>query len=278
MIDIDFFCPRWGFETIEWEVFLRRVKRAGYAGIEWFPFGENCDHHKVIELLGKYQLRYCIVMTVTQHFKNFNDYALKLKNDLLLLAAVGGKNFPPLFISAQTGREYFTHEQVFTILKLCSEVEKNTGIAIYQETHRNKWSYAAHVVYPVLKEHKKLRLTLDVSHWFCVSESYLEDQQTALQLAVGRASHIHARVGHTQGPQVLDPALKQYQPALQAHLKIWDAYVASAITDNKKYCTITPEFGPPPYMATKKNSSGAIEEQWRLNLWMKNFLEKRYSK
>lgn len=278
MINIDFFCPRWGFESVDWKVFLRRVKRAGYAGIEWFPFGENCEYDKVIELLNKYQLRYCIVMTVIEPFRSIGDYVLKLKNDLLFLAGIGGNEFSPLFISAQTGRDFFTASEINVVLKACWEIEKKTGVSIYQETHRNKWSYAAHVVYPVLKEHKRLRLTLDASHWFCVSESYLEDQQPAVQLAIERTSHIHARVGFTQGPQVLHPALKQYQPALQQHLKIWDAYIALTIKNNKKNCTITPEFGPPPYMTTKNNSLRAMEEQWRLNLWMKNFLEKRYSK
>lgn len=277
MLRIDFFCPRWGFETVDWNVFLRRVKRAGYAGIEWFPFGEKCDHQHVLSLLKKFKLEFCIVMTVTEPYKNINDYIINLKRDLYKLATIGGNNCAPLFITAQTGREYFTIEDVDACLKACSEVSEKTGIEIFQETHRNKWSYASHVVYDGLKRNKNVELTLDVSHWFCVSESYLEDQQAAVHLALKRTRHIHARVGSTQGPQVFDPALTYYRHTLTEHLKIWDEYVKSTFL-KKERCTITPEFGPPPYMQIRKSISRIIEEQWRLNLWMKDFLQKRYSK
>lgn len=273
---IDFFCPRWGFEAVDWEVFLRRVKRAGYIGIEWFPFGEECDHVRVVELLKNYNLQHCIVMTVKEPFSDIDTYLKKLTRDLSYLSELGSVDMQPQFISAQVGREFFAENDIDRSLKACFEVEQKCGVKIYQETHRNKWPYAAHVVHPVLERHPGLPLTLDISHWFCVSESYLEDQQKAVQLAIERTSHIHARVGSTQGPQVLDPALKQFEQALQEHLKVWDYYVMLKNVKVER-CTITPEFGPPPYMVTKRQSSSAREEQWRLNLWMKELLEDRYS-
>jgi hypothetical protein len=41
------------------------------------------------------------------------------------------------------------------------------------------------------------------------------------------------------------------------------------------FCTITPEFGPPPYLVQGNREISLTEEQWRLNLWMKHFLQKR---
>ena len=119
-------------------------------------------------------------------------------------------------------------------------------------------------------------LTLDVSHWFCVSESYLEDQSLALQKSIEHTRHIHARVGHTEGPQVWDPLAPEYADALQAHLNVWDKCMERRIKDDAKYCTITPEFGPPPYMVFANRKGSPEQEQWRLNKWMKNLLEKRY--
>jgi len=273
---IKFFCPRWGFETIPWETFLSNVKESGYAGIEWFPYGEKVDYEKVIGLLQRYQLDFCIVMTVLQDYQQIEDYLAALRNQLFELAAIGNAEYKPLHITAQTGREYFTTEQVEKCLLCCKEVSEKTGIAIYQETHRNKWAYAAHVVHPFLEKHRDLLLTLDISHWFCVSESYLKDQQTAVANAIQHARHIHARVGHTQGPQVYEPSAPEYAEALEAHLEIWDKWIQTRLSEGTVNCTITPEFGPPPYMVFGNRKGSPHEEQWRVNYWMKSLLEKRY--
>jgi hypothetical protein len=275
-MNLSFFCPRWGFERIPWETFLTNVKEAGYAGIEWFPYSEKIDYQKVIRGLQQQQLEFCIVMTVVQYYERFDDYISALKKQLLDLCNVRNGDYAPLHITAQTGREYFTADQIEKCLACCAEVSRQTGIPIYQETHRNKWAYAAHAVLPVLEKHPDLLLTLDVSHWFCVSESYLQDQQVVVQKAIRQAHHIHARVGHTQGPQVYEPSAPEYAEALEAHLKIWDQWIQLRREDGAARCTITPEFGPPPYMVFANRKGSPEEEQWRLNIWMKSFLEKRY--
>ncbi|MBZ4189508.1 sugar phosphate isomerase/epimerase [Niabella sp. 3A5MI-3] len=257
---------------------MTEVKKAGYAGIEWFPFGEPGDPRNVLALLEEMELDFAIVMQVTGVYSGFETYTAALKNDLLKLAALRTAGKQPLFISVQCGREYFTAAQVLECLAICEAVSAATGTAIYQETHRNKWSYGAHTVYPVLKQQPDLRLTLDVSHWFCVSESYLEDQQEAVLAAVQQTSHVHARVGHTEGPQVFNPALPEYAAALHEHLKIWDRWVAFRKQQGFAESTITPEFGPPPYLVPASRDIDLQQEQWGLNLWMKNLLNERYNK
>ena len=275
-MQIKFFCPRWGFEHIPWQQFLADVKAAGYAGIEWYPFGEETDYAEVLKWLQHYQLEFSIVMTVYNAPVDAEAYFIALEQQLLQLCGIRKKQLVPLFISAQTGREYFTAAQIERCLGICKQVHLQTQVPVYQETHRNKWSYAAHAVYPVLQQHKDLPLTFDVSHWFCVSESYLEDQQPAVELAIQHARHIHARVGHIEGPQVFDPALPEYTHALEQHLNIWDKWIAQRKQNGDAYCTITPEFGPPPYMVVGNRQEKQHELQWRINLWMKSFLEKRY--
>ncbi|AHF16112.1 sugar phosphate isomerase/epimerase family protein [Niabella soli] len=277
-MEIKFLCPRWGSEQVAWTLFLKEVKDAGYAGIEWFPFGEPFDAEDVLGLLEKFDLDFSIVMQVAQPYRNVNSYLKDLEKDLRRLATISSAGKRPLFISVQGGREFFTNEQIVACLDVCEKVAQETGIKICQETHRNKWSYAAHTVYPLLLQTPELALTLDVSHWFCVSESYLEDQQEAVQAAIKQTFHLHARVGHTEGPQVFDPALPEYAAALTAHLKIWDEWVDYCRGQGRKQITITPEFGPPPYMVPANRTTDLREEQWRLNLWMKNFLNERYNK
>lgn len=274
---IEFFCPRWGAEQLPWPEFLQQVQDAGYAGIEWFPYGEQCDHDEVIALLQAKGLKWCIVTAVINMPAGFDAYLQELRKQLTSLAAMGKGVWPPLFISTQTGREYFTEEQTGHCLEVCREVSLGTGIAIHQETHRNKWSYAAHVVNPILEKFPDTLLTFDISHWFCVSESYLEDQQPAVQMAITHARHIHARVGHKEGPQVYEPSSPEYADALKAHLAVWDEYIKQRKEAGATSCTITPEFGPPPYLVFANRSGTPQQEQWRVNLWMKNFLQLRYS-
>jgi sugar phosphate isomerase/epimerase len=273
---IKFFCPRWGFENIPWEIFLADVKAEGYAGIEWFPYSKKENYEEVINLLQHYQLEFCIVMTVAEHYDKFENYLSALKSQLLDLSAIRNGELHPLHISAQTGREYFTEQQIEECLECCAVASRQTGIPVYQETHRNKWTYAAHIVHPFLEKHADLMLTLDVSHWFCVSESYLEDQSKAVQKAIKHTRHIHARVGHTEGPQAWEPAAPEYAEALEAHLQIWDKWIETRMKDGAIQCTITPEFGPPPYMVFANREGSPQHEQWRLNSWMKSLLQSRY--
>lgn len=274
---IDFLCPRWGSEQIPWPEFLHSVQQAGYAGIEWFPFGEEADHEAVIGQLSKLGLKWSIVMAVVPAPTDFAAYTTALRAQLTALTRLGKDTHPPLFISAQTGREFFSTTQTRECLGICAAVSRQSGIPIYQETHRNKWSFAAHVVAPVLELYPDTLLTLDLSHWFCVSESYLEDQQTAVAKALEHTRHIHARVGHTEGPQVWEPASAEYAEALNAHLAIWDRFIQLRRNAGDTHCTITPEFGPPPYLVLANRKGTPQQEQWRLNLWMKNLLQQRYA-
>jgi len=274
---IKFFCPRWGFEHIGWPEFLAEVKAAGYDGIEWYPYAEQVDYAEVLQWLQHYQLEFSIVMTVFNAPVGADEYLLALRAQLTELCNIRNDTFGPLFISAQTGREYYTAEQTDACLEVAKHVQLQTQVPVYQETHRNKWSFAAHTTFPVLQRHQELLITFDVSHWFCVSESYLEDQQAAVSLAVERARHIHARVGHIEGPQVFDPALPEYKTALDEHLVIWDRWIDQRKASGITWCSVTPEFGAPPYLVVGNRQEQPHEIQWRINLWMKDLLKQRWS-
>lgn len=101
---IEFFCPRWGSEQLPWPEFLQQVQEAGYAGIEWFPYGEPCDHDEVIALLKAKGLKWIIVTAVIDHVPSFESYTTALENQLKALTQLGKDEWPPLFISTQTGR------------------------------------------------------------------------------------------------------------------------------------------------------------------------------
>lgn len=269
MVEMDFYYPRWGSEHVSWPEFLDKVKSEGYVGIEWFPFGEYAavDFKYVLGLLQDRGLKFLIVMTVVGNPNSFEDYLYLLKEQLYQLSKL-----QPLFISAQVGREYYSMDQICKCLQVCNQVEVDMGIPIFQETHRNKWSYGIHRVEPILELFPNLKLTLDISHWYCVSESYLEDQKKLLLRVLYNVHHVHARIGHTQGSQIHDVSNANNFFVIQEHLKVWQNYLDIKIENHSTNVSFTTEFGPPPYLVSSGNRDQDYNEQCRQNLWIKNYM------
>ena len=127
-----------------------------------------------------------------------------------------------------------------------------------------------------MRDDPQLRLTADFSHWCNVSESLLEDQAESLALAIERTDHLHARVGHAQGPQVSDPRAPEWQPAVEAHLTWWDKVFTRHQQAGAATFTVTPEFGPAPYMPALPYTAQPVAEQWELNVHMMELLRERW--
>ena len=119
-------------------------------------------------------------------------------------------------------------------------------------------------------------MTLDISHWCNVHESLLHDQDETVQLALERTDHIHARIGHPEGPQVNDPRAPEWESAVKRHLDWWDAIVAMKIKKGVNQLTILTEFGPPDYLPTLPYTRQPLADQWDINVYMMQLLRKRY--
>ncbi|RZK46938.1 MAG: sugar phosphate isomerase/epimerase, partial [Pedobacter sp.] len=155
------------------------------------------------------------------------------------------------------------------------QLSKQTGIAICHETHRSRIMFAAPVTRQHIESNPDIQLTFDVSHWCNVHESMLEDQEEAVVLALQRAEHIHARIGHPEGPQVNDPRAPEWEKIVARHLQWWDAIVERKKKENSPI-TILTEFGPPDYMPTEPYTRKPLADQWAINVHMMKLLRKRY--
>jgi sugar phosphate isomerase/epimerase len=266
-----FFCPRWGSEHIKWNEFIIQVKNAGYDGVECSPPNDNDELALMTRLLKSSGLLY-----IAQHWETddacFETHQAAFESRLTRAATAN-----PLFINAQTGKDYFTFQQNMALLTLAKTVAEKTGVSIIHETHRGKFSFAAHVTKPFLEQVNWLELGFDVSHWCATAHSYLQDQQAALDLAISRTRHIHARVGHTQSPQVPDPRDPLWKEAVDFHMHCWDRIIALKEKAGLTEMTITPEFGAPPYLTLLPFGHEPICNQWEINLYMKKILKERYA-
>ncbi|HRG80840.1 MAG TPA: sugar phosphate isomerase/epimerase, partial [Cyclobacteriaceae bacterium] len=114
------------------------------------------------------------------------------------------------------------------------------------------------------------------SHWCNVHESYLSDQEETIAMALNRTDHIHARIGHPEGPQVSDPRAPEWKQAVETHFGWWDKIVERKKKEGKLMTFLT-EFGPPDYMPTLPYTRQAVANQWDINVYMMEVLRKRYA-
>ena len=155
-------------------------------------------------------------------------------------------------------------------------LHEQSHVPIYHETHRSRILFAAPVARTFMEKIPDLRLTLDISHWCNVHESLLEDQVDTVAMALNRTDHIHARVGHQEGPQVNDPRAPEWNAAVQAHYAWWDRVVEQKKKEGKRL-TILTEFGPSNYLPTLPYTRQPVADQWEINNYMLNTLRKRYA-
>lgn len=271
-MNLIFFCPRWGSEDLSWDAFCQKVKTAGYDGVEAGVSFDEREKNEMADALAKYGLAF-----VGQYWQSFEkDFAAHKASYLKHLHHVA--SLRPVKIDAQTGKDYFRFEQNKELFDAATDFSVETGIPVAHETHRNKALFAAHITKNFLERIPALRITTDFSHWCNVSESFLEDQAEAVELAGRHAIHIHARVGHSQSAQVTDPRLPEFQTALRHHLHWWKQIISHHRHEEKmKTFTITPEFGPAPYMPLAPLTQQPLADQWEINVWMMGFLKKNLS-
>ena len=264
-----FFCPRWGQATTTLDNFLTHAKLSGYDGVETGLPTDEKEKEEMLAGFAKHKLAF-----IGQHWetvepdfeKHCKEFELRLRN----LADV-----KPIFINSQTGKDYYSFEQNVKLISLARDIAEETGVKIIHETHRGKFSFAAHITKKYLENIADLLITLDISHWCNTAESLLQDQKEAVDLAISRTDHIHARIGFAEGPQIIDPRDPAWNEAMQFHLSCWDK-VVKLKKDTDSPLTVTPEFGPHPYMMNLPFTNQPVSDQWEINIYMMNFLKQRY--
>jgi len=260
----------WGFNgTLD--AYCAKVKKEGYDGIEiWWPL-EKKDQDELFSLLKKYELEvgFLCAGSDSNYQKHFDQFTQMID------AAANETIQRPLYINCHSGRDYFSYEEGKNFISHTVALAKSTGIKICHETHRSRLLYAAPVAKHYMETIPELRITFDVSHWCNVHETLLEDQQDTVNLSLQRVDHIHARVGHAEGPQVNDPRAPEWEHAVKAHFAWWDK-VVELKKQKGDTLTILTEFGPPDYMPTLPYTRQPLADQWAVNVYMMQQIRNRY--
>lgn len=261
----------WGFEgTLD--SFCTKVKKAGYDGIEmWWPM-EHKEQVLLFEALKKHDLAIGFLCGVGE--EDTSKHIAAFKN--MVNSVLENTQQKPLYINCHSGKDYFSFDENNELIEFTIAQSKKSGIPICHETHRSRMLYAAPITKQFMEKNEALRITLDISHWCNVHESLLYDQEKTVQMALSRTDHIHARIGHAEGPQVNDPRAPEWASTVQRHFEWWDAVVQMKIKNGATTMTFLTEFGPANYMPIMPYTQQPLSNQWDINVYMMQLIRKRY--
>ena len=270
-------CPYWGSDHYTPKEFISKVVNAGYDGVELFLQPPDKLTHDFLHEIESIKIQhpdfFFIALQLTFPVKESVDaYISKMEKSLIALAELN-----PLFINSHTGKDYYSFDENCKVIEAAMNIGVKTGVRILHETHRGRFSFHAATLLPYLKMFPEMELVGDFSHFCTVSESMLEDQQEILQQIIPHVSHIHARVGFEQGPQVNDPAAPEWQSHLNQFMGWWQQIIDYKKSQQKETFTISPEFGPAPYLPVEPFTQKPLSNQWENNYFMLNKLKETFS-
>ena len=182
----------------------------------------------------------------------------------------------PLFFNAHSGYDNWANAEAEDFYGQVLALEKQIGVPISHETHRQRYFGTPWQTRHILSKFPELRVTCDFSHWVCVCERLLPDLGETIALAARQCHHLHARVGYEEGPQVPDPSAQEYAAHLKAHEGWWDMIWQSQRERAVAESTLTPEFGPPPYLHTLPHTNVPVADLANVCDWMARRQARRF--
>lgn len=264
-----FLAPQWGFEHLCFEAFLNKILAAGFDGIDtWVP-QERSERKAFINLLSEHNVP--IVCHQHQaHGGTIKDFCRSFEYQLELCLECA-----PVMINSHSGRDYFSLEDKLRVIDTAQNFSVKNNIVIAHETHRGRIGYSPYEAKKLFALRPEMKITADFSHWTCVTESYLEHGEDIVNDAIAKTAHVHARVGFPQGPQVSDPRAEEWRFAEQKFMRWWSQIIEQKRKEVKNILTITPEFGPPPYMPTNPKTKQPLSDQFEINTYVMNNIKSK---
>lgn len=271
MESIKYLYPFWGSETEDIQTFIETALREGFVGIEIHIPHDKAFEDALYDALERTRIQHPDFMLVVQQVTGIKK---ETPTDYLwtVLKRLGElRRFKPNFINSHTGKDHYSFANNCSIIEAIEDFSRTSKIPIYHEIHRGRFTFHSAMTLQYLEVFPKLKLVGDLSHWCVVSESMLEDQADILKQIIPHIHHIHARVGFEQAPQVNHPFAPEWISRLQIFLGWWQDIVN--FHHQRNNMSITPEFGPYPYMPQMPFDQTPLADQHGLNREMKTYLQ-----
>jgi sugar phosphate isomerase/epimerase len=258
----------WGVE--DWEKSFPKIKANGYEAVETPPMMLNEDQRiKLQDLIKKHDLKFVYQVhtnVYTEGRNNDMDHHVNYFREQLRHA----KSMGAILCNSHSGLDSWTDEEKIVFFTRLVEVEKEEGIPVCHETHRRRALYNPWTTRNILQRVPDLKICADLSHWFNVCESTLDEMLDIIEIVGRHCILIHGRVGHSQGPQVPDPRAPEWLCWVEAHERCWDIIWQQQKAVGRTYTFFEPEFGPPPYCPVLPFTGMPVTNVWEISEWIKN--------
>jgi hypothetical protein len=182
------------------------------------------------------------------------------------------QSLEPLRVSVLTGSDSWPWPRQLAFWRQALELAAGCSWPVSFETHRSRSFYSPWLLQPFLETFPELRLTADLSHWCAVAERLMTPELEPVQAMADRVDHIHARVGHDQGPSVGHPFAPEWDDALVAHRRCWQLFARARSSASRGPFTITPEFGPDGYLPQLPFTRQPVADLLEINAAMASWL------
>lgn len=267
-MQIRFTKSRWEYGQVSFETYLDRVGADGFDGAEVFLFPEKLEPSHIREAIQKRDL--FLIAQLISSGKTVNQHRHSMDEQVLRAKACGA-----LFVNCHSGSDFFTFEDNLRIFQHSAELSKACGLSFYHETHRGRALYSLPETLRYLDARPSLEITADFSHFMCVHESDLQEQEPLLDRVIARTRHIHARVGFPEGPQVAHPLAPEWSALLERYLGWWKKMLVVMERAGAPFACITPEAGPPGYMPVVPYTNQPLADAWTVNVQVKDWLKSK---
>lgn len=247
-----------GFDGLECNLDHRCLQNISAAEI--VPLLRACDQHLILELVTGGDYAPDLSWTPQQHLEQLGELVAR------------ALEFEPLKMSLITGSDSWVDSVQHWFLASVLDLIDPLSVPVSLETHRSRSLFNPWCLPSWLQRHPRLRVTADLSHWCAVSERLMTPDLAPIRAIAAHVDHIHARVGHPQGPSVSHPFAPEWADALEAHRSCWQMFLDSANPVRCQPFTITPEFGPDGYMPLQPFSAEPLADVQALNAGMASWL------
>ena len=273
MNTINYLYPHWGSEHLTAEGFIKLITDHGFHGIEMNLPNDNIFEIELLDELQKARNLYPNFIVVLQQVlpveaETVDEYISNVLKQLKRTLP-----YQPDFINSHSGKDHYSFDENYKIIEAVESFSDIYNIPIYHEIHRGRFTFHSTTTLAYLEKYPDLKLVGDLSHWCVTSESMLQDQEHILQKIFPRIKHIHARVGFEQSPQVNNPFAPEWEDNLNQFTVWWKQIINEH--QNMEEFTITPEFGPYPYMPQTPFNQMPLANQQELNIEMRDYLKRK---
>lgn len=261
---------KWETPEIYLDEFLSRVKFDRFDAAELYIPGLTESASEVREHIADHDLYY--IADIATEGETPADHMDSFERHAAFAIESGAK-----LINSHTGRDFFPFEENTRIFERSFALAEESGIPFAHETHRSRALYSAIDTARYLQAIPELCINADFSHWMNVHESDIRDQMHNVDIAIERAIHIHARIGWEESAQVNDPRAPEWKAHVDNHLDLWQRIYDARTAAGADTFTITPEFGPWPYMPAMPYTEEPLADTWEVNCYMRDLIRSAFA-